>query len=235
MAAADRRGVEHRRPEQLVGQGDRGTGPGRGVEAAAGPLQQHVAGQGVAVAPQPGRGQPDQHVAGTHPGRAQDLVRARPPRRRTRPGRTRRGFMTPGCSAISPPMRLAPTCRHPSATPDTSSAIWAGSTAARRDVVEEEQRLGPLAHQVVHAHGHQVDPDGVEPAEGLGHQRLGPHPVGAGHQDRVRAVPVGVQLEEPAEVARGRRAPRAGAVEATMGLIRSTARSPASMSTPAPA
>ncbi len=29
---------------------------------------------------------------------------------------------------------------------------------ARGDVVEEEQRLGPLAHQVVHAHGHQVDP-----------------------------------------------------------------------------
>ena len=108
--------------------------------------------------------------------------------------------MTPGCSAISPPMRAAPTWRHPSATPATSSAIWDGSTIPRRDVVEEEQRLGPLAHQIVDAHGHQIDPDGVEPPELLGHQCLGAHAVGPGHQDRL-AVAVGVQGEQPAEVA----------------------------------
>ena len=32
---------------------------------------------------------------------------------------------------------------------------------ARSEVVEEEQRLGPAHHQVVHTHGHQIDADRV--------------------------------------------------------------------------
>ncbi len=71
-----------------------------------------------------------------------------------------------------------------------------------RDVVEEEEGLGTLAHQVVHAHGHQVDADGVEAPGRLRHHRLGADPVRPGHQHRL-AVAAGLQGEqagEPAEV-----------------------------------
>ncbi len=70
-------------------------------------------------------------------------------------------------------------------------------------VVEEEEGLGPLAHQVVHAHGHQVDPDGVEPPHRLGHQPLGAHPVGARHQHRLTeaVAPQREQATETTEVA----------------------------------
>ncbi len=143
------------------------------------------------------------------------------------------GFITPGCSAISPPSSVAPTWRHPSATPGHQLGHLGGIDRAGRDVVEEEQRLGALAHQVVHAHGHQVDPDGVETAGGLGHQSLGPHSVGAGHQYRL-SVLAGVEGEQAAEVTQPAET-SARWVDATNGLISSTARSPAPMSTPAPA
>ncbi len=71
------------------------------------------------------------------------------------------------------------------------------------DVVEEEEGLGPLADQVIHAHGHQVDADGVEPAGRLGYEGLGAYPVRARHQYRL-AVPIGLEGEqatEPAEAA----------------------------------
>ncbi len=58
-----------------------------------------------------------------------------------------------------------------------------GDHATHRQVVQEEERLGAGAHHVVRAHGHQVDPDGVEPA---GHARdleLGPHAVGGRGQE----------------------------------------------------
>ena len=59
-----------------------------------------------------------------------------------------------------------------------------GVELADGDVVEEEQRLGALAHEVVDAHGHEVDADGVEPAGGLGDQRLGADAVGRRHEHR---------------------------------------------------
>ena len=57
-----------------------------------------------------------------------------------------------------------------------------GVELADGDVVEEEQRLGALAHEVVDAHGHEVDADGVEPPGGLGDQRLGADAVGGRHE-----------------------------------------------------
>ena len=42
-----------------------------------------------------------------------------------------------------------------------------GVEAAHGDVVEEEERLGTLADDVVDAHGDQVDADGVEPPDRL--------------------------------------------------------------------
>ncbi len=54
-----------------------------------------------------------------------------------------------------------------------------GLDVADGDVVEEEQRLGARGEQVVGAHGHQVDAHGVVAAEQLGELELGAHAVGA--------------------------------------------------------
>ena len=70
--------------------------------------------------------------------------------------------ITPGCSAVSPPSSAHPARRHPSATPATSSRDLLGHDAAHRHVVEEEQRLGARAHDVVGAHRDEVDPDRVD-------------------------------------------------------------------------
>ena len=61
---------------------------------------------------------------------------------------------------------------------------------AHAHVVEEEERVGALDGDVVHAHGHQVDADGVEAAGRFGHLQLRAHAVGRRHQHRV-VVPAG--------------------------------------------
>ena len=75
-----------------------------------------------------------------------------------------------------------------------------GVEPADGDVVEEEERLGALADEVVDAHGHEVDADGVEATGGLGHQRLGADTVGRRHEHRL-AVAGGVEAEQAAEPA----------------------------------
>ena len=106
-----------------------------------------------------------------------------------------------------------------------------GVELADRDVVEEEQRLGALADQVVDAHGHQVDADGVEPPDGLGDQGLGarrrrwrtPAPGrGSGALANANSPP----KPPMSPMTSGRK------VERTLSLMRSTASSPAAMSTP---
>jgi len=52
-------------------------------------------------------------------------------------------------------------------------------------VVEEEQRLGAAHHQVVDAHGDQVDADAVVLVQVQGQAQLGAYAVGAGHQYRL--------------------------------------------------
>ena len=52
-------------------------------------------------------------------------------------------------------------------------------------VVEEEQRLGALHHQVVHRHGDQIDADGVVAAGLDGDLDLGADAVIGRHQDRI--------------------------------------------------
>ena len=66
-----------------------------------------------------------------------------------------------------------------------------GVELADRDVVEEEQRLGALADDVVDAHGHEVDADGVEATGGLGDERLGADAVGGRHEHRVAVAVAG--------------------------------------------
>ena len=53
------------------------------------------------------------------------------------------------------------------------------------EIIEEEQRLGALHHQIVDAHRHQVDADRVVPP-GLDRElQLGADAVGGGDQHRV--------------------------------------------------
>ena len=78
---------------------------------------------------------------------------------------------------------------------------------AEQLVVQEKEGPGAAAHQVVHAHGHQVDPDGVETAGCHGHRHLGADAIGARHQDR--AAVAGRDLEQPAEAPDPAQHPRA--------------------------
>ncbi len=71
---------------------------------------------------------------------------------------------------------------------------------AARVIVEEEQRLGPLGQDVVHAHRHEIDADRIVAAELHRELQLGAHPVGAGDQDRL-AIIVPCKFEQCAEAA----------------------------------
>ncbi len=56
---------------------------------------------------------------------------------------------------------------------------------AAGEVVEEEQRLGALHQDVVHAHRDQVDADGVVAVQLESELEFGAHAVGAGYQHRL--------------------------------------------------
>ena len=102
------------------------------------------------------------------------------------------------------------------------------------DVVGHEQRLGPAHDEVIDDHADQVDADRVVAAQPLGDHDLGAHAVGRGGQQRpAEAAQTGgvEQAGEPADAAHH----LGPGVRATAARIRSTARSPASMSTPAAA
>ncbi len=113
-------------------------------------------------------------------------IRSRSTAPTAKPARSRSsGAMTPGCSAVSPPISTQPAGAAP-----VSDALHHGGDPLRidlagGDVVEHEERLGPETDQIVDAHGHQVDAHGAVAAGGLGHRELGPHPVGRRDQHRV--------------------------------------------------
>ncbi len=71
---------------------------------------------------------------------------------------------------------------------------------AGREVVEEEQGLGALHHQVVDAHGDQVDADAVMLAGFDRDLQLGADAVGGGDQQRI-AIAGRLEVEEGAEAA----------------------------------
>ncbi len=68
------------------------------------------------------------------------------------------------------------------------------------EIVEEEQRLGALHDDVVDAHRHQIDADGVVNAGVDGDLDLGADPVIGRNQDRVREARR-LQIEQSAEAA----------------------------------
>ena len=71
---------------------------------------------------------------------------------------------------------------------------------AGREVIQEEQRFGALHHDVVHAHRHQIDADGVMDAGLDRHLELGADAVGAGDQHRI-GKSRGLQVEQRTEAA----------------------------------
>ena len=203
------RGVDDRRPEQLVGERRGGTRPRRGVERRGRPARAGRAGPGCSrCTAGPGDGRP----TSTSPGRtrcgAEDLVLLDHPDGEADQVELAR-LHDPGVlghlAAEQGGADLAAALGHPG----HQLGHLGGLHRPGRDVVEEEQRLGSLAHQVVDAHGHQVDADGVEAAELLGHHQLGAHPVGGRHQDRP-AVARPCRGRTDRRSRRGRRAPRDG-------------------------
>ena len=109
----------------------------------------------------------------------------------------------PGISAVSPPTRAAPAWRQPSAMPATTRRATSHVQLAGGVVVQEHQRLGALGQQVVDAHGHQIDADGVVMAALDGDLQLGADAVGGGDDQRI-GVAGGLEVEEGAEAAQRR-------------------------------
>ena len=106
--------------------------------------------------------------------------------------------------AVSPPSRAQSAWMQPLVMPSTICFEHGRIVLGHGHVVEEEQRLGPAAEGVVDAHRHQIDADGVVPADRDGHLELRADAVGAGDQHRVFVVPgeelVGeIELEEAGE------------------------------------
>ena len=172
--------------------------PGRIAEVEPGPLQQHVAGQGVAVGAQARREQADHRVARTTRSGPSWVPSSTTPT--AKPARSSSsGAMTPSARRLAPDQRAA---RLPAALvhPAHDRGDVLGVDLARRDVVEHEQRLGTDADQVVHAHRHQVDADGLVAAGRAGHHELRADAVRRGDQHRLGEAG-GVERELAAEAA----------------------------------
>ncbi len=149
--------------------------PGGIPELEAGPLEEDVAGERVAVGTQPRRGQADDGVALPHAlgtelrpllhhadGEAGQVELVA----RHDAGVLRR--LAPDQRAA----RLAAALVHPG----HDGGHLLGVDLAGGDVVEHEERLGAHAHQVVDAHGDQVDADRAVAAGVAGDAILVPTP-----------------------------------------------------------
>ena len=201
----DPRGREQGLPE--------GPGPEGGGRLPPQPgLRRDPPHQAVAVGMHAPRGEPEQHVALDHAlGQGGAALH--------RPDREPRQIEIPGGVESRHLRRLAPYQRRARLDaafgdpPDDGGGLG-HLQLARREVVEEEQRLRPLADQVVHAHRDEVDPHRVEPPGLDGELELGADPVGRGHQHRI-LVTGGAQVEQRPEPAEAGHDP--GAVRAPGG------------------
>ena len=161
-----------------------------------------MAGQRVPVAAETGRRQPDEDVSDLDPVGAEQLVTL--DHTDGEPDRVEGARChDPGVLGHLPAEQGGPDLTAPLGHPPDQLGHPVRVDRPDGEVVEEEEGLGPLADQVVHAHGHQVDADGVEPADRLGHEGLRADAVRARHQDglTVAAGLEGEQATEPADVA----------------------------------
>src|SRR5699024_88115 len=109
-----------------------------------------------------------------------------------------------------------------------------GHDLAAGDVVGHEQRPGSAHDDVVDDHPDEVEADGVVLVQGLGDGDLRAHPIGGGGQQRTVVVLEHETSKSPANPPIPPTTPAVWVAE-TAAFISSTARSPASTSTPAAA
>ncbi len=88
-----------------------------------------------------------------------------------------------------------------------------GIELAGGEIVEEEQRLGTLDHQIVDAHGDEVDADGVVLVGVDGDLQLGADAVIGGNEDRIGEA-CGLESRTGRRSRRSRRRRPAGASSA---------------------
>ena len=106
----------------------------------------------------------------------------------------------PGISAVSPPISAQPACRQPVGDAGDHALGRCHVELAAGKVVEEEQRLRALHHQIVDAHGDEIDADGRMPAGIDRDLELGADPVGRRDQHGI-AVAGAFEVEQGAETA----------------------------------
>jgi hypothetical protein len=181
------------------------------VDAVAKPLEEHLAGEGVAVRVEAGRGQAEEDVPLPHAAREGLLL-----------------LDHPHDEAGEVVVVLGVGARHLRglAADERAAELDAGPGEAGHDlldldgihlpegnVVEEEEGLGALDEDVVHAVGDEVIAHGVVHPGQDRDLDLGPHPVRRGHEHRL-AVAREVRAEHPAE---GADLGENGGVEAGLG------------------
>ena len=142
---------------------------------------------------QPRRGESDQHVPVPHP------VRPEPPFLLDDPDAEPREVERVFGHHAGVLRRLAAEQRapRPSAAlgdPRDDRGHALGVDRANGEIVEEEQGFGAGADDIVGAHRHQVDTDGVEPARAPRDLELRAHPVRRGGEE-----PAVADLEQPRE------------------------------------
>jgi hypothetical protein len=90
--------------------------------------------------------------------------------------------------------------RQPAVMP---SMIWtavSGGESAHGQIIQEKQGSGPTGDDIVHAHGHQIDADGVVAVHENRDFDFGAHAVGGRNQHRV-VIFLHVQVKQPGKPA----------------------------------
>ncbi|CAB0887313.1 hypothetical protein FRC0406_02007 [Corynebacterium diphtheriae] len=175
------------------------------VERQTSLLQQYVASQGVAVGVQTRRCHSDDNIAVAHTVWAENLIGFNNAHGgcgnvimlRLHHTWVLCGFATEQC-ATSLDAALG------DAGHDLCHVLW--HNFADCDVVLEEQWFRATDNEVIHAHCHQVDTDGVVLVHSLGDSQLGAHAVGTCCEQRLTVLAECEQSGESAEAATNLRA-----------------------------
>ena len=173
-----------------------GPGPAASHRAGTAPAARSARARSRSRAARSRRAPPARHRLARDPARAGAASSTTPTQNPARSNWS--SGMTPGCSAVSPP-----SSAHAGAPASLGHAFHdrrhaLGHDLADRQVVQEEQRLGAGAHDVVGAHRDQVDADRVQPT---GHPRdleLRADAVGGGGEQP--PLPDAEQSREPADL-----------------------------------
>ncbi len=153
-----------------------------------------------------GGGESDQHVAGLHPFRLDEAALLHD-------ANTKAGQVVVARAVQAGHLRRLPAGEGGAgqfATPRDAAHHLGGDIHVQMAggvVVEKEQGLGAGDHDIVHAHRHQIDADGVVTPQFQGQLELGADSIGAGDQHWLGEAFQG-QLEEGAETAKTSQYPR---------------------------